>query len=299
MVEALKEPAEILLNRHIKSQKMWFPHELVPFDLATNFDNKPWAEDDYPLAEAIRSSIYVNLLTEDNLPYYSPTIISKTIGSSALLEWGHIWTAEEARHSEVIREWVHATRAIDPTWLEVGRMAQMTKAEVPNPRDLLELSVYTSFQELATNVAHSKTSSALDGLRWGKKVMATVAGDEIKHHKFYRDLAGAILLIEPSETIIAIHRQLRNFDMPGTGIPEFERHAKLIAEAGMFNITHLVDLVFVPTLNHWKIDEVEDSKLTDEAKIAREAIYSRIETLRKMSNRFKQHIADKKGKDQQ
>jgi acyl-[acyl-carrier-protein] desaturase len=232
----------------------------------------------------------VNLLTEDNLPYYSHTILNRTNKSSALTEWGHVWTAEEARHSEVIREWVHVTRAIDPQLLETGRMTQMTKAEVPEPPNLPELLTYTSFQELATNIAHRNTSIALDKERWGKKVMGAVAGDEMKHHIFYSELATAAILIDPSAMVIAIFKQLKGFKMPGTGIPDFERHSKLIAEAGIYDGTQFLNLVVIPTLNKWDIDSIEG--LSKEAEKAREDIHRYVRLLGRASLIQQQRIAD-------
>ena len=38
--------------------------------------------------------------------------------------------------------------------------------------------------------------------------------------------------------VIAIERQVRTFEMPGTGILDFEAHAKAIAKAGIYDFAH-------------------------------------------------------------
>ena len=45
-------------------------------------------------------------------------------------EWSHRWTAEEARHSIAMRDYLTVTRAIDPVALERARMRQVEGGEV-------------------------------------------------------------------------------------------------------------------------------------------------------------------------
>jgi acyl-[acyl-carrier-protein] desaturase len=257
LIDELTDTAELLLNNHNKKPSAWEPSDLIPYELGLNYKTKLWTPDDYTLSDGIRSSIYVNLLTEDNLPYYSPTIIHYLRYSSPLLEWGHVWTEEEAKHSVVIREWAHVTRALDPVMLEQGRKVQMRKADVPNPQSLADLLAYTSFQELATRVAHANTGRALDSERGGKLLMATVAGDEAKHHIFYSELAKKAMEIEPSATVIAVRNQLVNFVMPGKGIPDFIRHSLKIERARIYDTPKYLHEVVIPTLGRWSINDLE------------------------------------------
>ena len=270
LINELTDTAELLLNNHNKKPSAWEPSDLIPYEQGLNYKTKLWTPDDYPLSDGIRSSIYVNLLTEDNLPYYSNTILHYLRDSPALLEWSHVWTEEEAKHSAVIREWVHVTRALDPVMLERGRKVQMGKAEVPNPQSLPDVLGYTSFQELATRVAHANTGRALDSERGGKLLMATVAGDEAKHHIFYSELAKKTMVIIPSAMVIAVRNQLVNFAMPGTGIPNFVRHAARIDKARIYDRPKFLHEVVIPTLGKWSIDDLEG--LDEEGEKARDEI---------------------------
>ena len=67
----------------------------------------------------------------------------------------------------VMRDWVHISRCIDPTMLEIGRRFQMQKGEVPQPETLADLIAYVSFQERATQVAHRNTAARLVGRQDG------------------------------------------------------------------------------------------------------------------------------------
>ena len=68
--------------------------------------------------------------------------------------------------------------------------------------------------------------------------------------------------------VMAIQSELRNFKMPGTGIPRFTEHEEAIALAGIFGAQQFVEAVVKPTLSYWRIFDLEG--LSAEASLARE-----------------------------
>src|SRR5487761_1032322 len=259
---------ERLYNRHLEAPRLWFPHEQIDWGRGQNFADRPWTADDYPLADGVRSSIYVNLLTEDNLPYYTNTLLAHAPKDHPIVDWNHQWTMEENRHSMVMRDWVHISRCIDPTLLEEGRRVQMHKGEVPSPGSLAELITYVSFQERATQIAHRNTGAKLPkDDKIGRNVLALIAGDETKHYLFYRDLTLAAFSIDPSAMMIAVTKQVSAFAMPGAGIPSFTRHAVRIAKEGIYGLGQYLGDVLTPVLALWDIEHLKG--LTKEAEIAR------------------------------
>jgi acyl-[acyl-carrier-protein] desaturase len=289
LVEELAGPAAGLFNRHLANSKQWYPFEDVPWDNATEFEEEAWNAKQYPLSAGVQSAIIVNVLTEDNLPYYTHTLMSPIKPDHPLREWSRRWTAEEWRHSAAIRDWILATRAIDPYRLEDDRMIQMSKGQVPQSASVAEMISYVSFQELATQVAHRNTGMALDKTKRGKKIMSKVAGDEGLHHAFYRDLVLAALEIDPSTMVMAIQSELRNFKMPGTGIPGFDEHEVAIALAGIFGAQQFVEAVVKPTLGHWRIFELEG--LSPEAERAREKLSKNLAGLARLAAAQQARIA--------
>ncbi|MEY2430535.1 MAG: acyl-[acyl-carrier-protein] desaturase [Acidimicrobiaceae bacterium] len=283
----LEPHAAALLDRHLASAKEWFPHEYVPYHRGRDFEpGHQWTPDESDLGgadipEAVRSALYVNLLTEDNLPYYFRHI-ERTFGADgAFGTWVRRWTAEEGRHAIVIRDYLMATRAIDPVALERGRMVQVAGGESPEPDSPLSALVYVSLQEMATRIAHRNTGRLL-GDEAGFRVMARVAADENLHHLFYRDLTSAALDLWPSEVVIAIEEVVRTFAMPGTGIPDFQRHSALIASAGIYDATIHHEQILIPVvLNHWKVAQLIN--LTPAAEQARDALLRRIERIGRLA----------------
>ena len=290
LVEQLAEPAARLFDRHLSVSKEWYPFEDVPWDKAADFcAEERWNAEHYPLSQGVQSSIIVNVLTEDNLPYYTHTLLSAVGPEHPLREWSRRWTAEEWRHSAAIRDWILATRAIDPYRLEDDRMVQMSKGQVPESHSVAEMISYVTLQELATQVAHRNTGQALDKTMRGKKIMSKVAGDEFLHHAFYRDLVLAALEIDPSTMVMAIQSELRNFKMPGTGIPGFSDHEVAIALAGIFGAQQFVEAVVKPTLDAWKIFDLEG--LSAEADQARDKIAKNVSGLTRLAASQQMRIA--------
>ena len=285
LLEELRPVAETLLERHLRNAKEWFPHELVPWSLGRDFEpGEVWDESQAPMDEAVRSALFVNLLTEDNLPHYFRTIDRLYGEDDAWGAWSKRWTAEEGRHAIVIRDYLTVTRSVDPIALERGRMAQLSGGQVPQPATVADGLVYVTLQEMATRISHRNTGRLLSDKR-GYEIMARVAGDEQLHHVFYRDTASAMIEVDPSTVVLAIERNVKGFEMPGTGIPDFAAHAKAIADAGIYDFAAHHDHILQPiVVKHWGLESLEG--LTPEAEEARASTLTFIDRVGKAGRRM-------------
>lgn len=270
LLEELEPTVATLLDRHLAKAKEWFPHEMVPWGRGRDFaQDEQWDPAEYPVPDGVRSALFLNLLTEDNLPYYYHTI-QNVFGDGAWGEWARRWTAEEGRHAIVIRDYLTVTRALDATVLERARMRQVSGGITPEPENPADTMVYVTLQELATRIAHMNTGKLLTD-RPGYEVMARVAADENLHYLFYRGITDAALEIDPSMVVLAIDRQVRGFAMPGTGIADFPTHAARVAKVGIYDFVQHHEHILVPlVLRHWKVEALEG--LSGEADEARERL---------------------------
>lgn len=284
LIAELEPTVEQSLERHLAGAKEWFPHELVPWSRARDYvAGEAWDAREVELDDAVRSSLLVNLLTEDNLPYYTSGITALYGNDGAWGVWVRRWTAEEGRHSIVLRDYVTVTRALDPVALERARMAQVECGQVPRPDGPQNGLVYVALQELATRVAHHNTGKLLDDPA-GREIMKRVAADENRHYLFYRDLADAAFQIDPSGMLLAVEHEVRTFEMPGTGILDFSHHAKAIARAGIYDFRIHYEQILLPVvLRHWNLEAL--TGLTGEAERARESVLERIERIAQAGRR--------------
>jgi acyl-[acyl-carrier-protein] desaturase len=261
LIRDLEPVVAIELERHLATTKDWYPHQYVPWSEGRTFagplNGDAWEAQDSKLTPLAQDALVLNLLTEDNLPSYHTEIAFSMGRDGAWNTWLNRWTAEEARHGIVLRDYLMATRGVNPEELEDLRMAHMQAGyQTPYPNDMLHTVAYVTFQELATRISHRNTGKiSQDAICEG--MLARVALDENLHMLFYRNLLAEAIKMEPNATMRAITDVLTNFQMPGAGMPGWGRKSVQIALAGIYDLKlHLEDVV-MPVLRAWGIFELE------------------------------------------
>jgi acyl-[acyl-carrier-protein] desaturase len=306
------------LNRHLAVAQEWLPHEWVPWSRGRDFTGDgglAWTPEQSRVPEAVRAAFEVNLLTEDNLPFYHHELAARFGATGAWGTWVNRWTAEEARHATGIRDYLILSRAVDPVALERDRMVTMQTGWTPESNDrwpeaastpgnspavgeeraaqgtarkgALRSLVYVTFQELATRIAHRNTGR-LAGDPVADRLLTRIATDENLHMIFYRDLVAAALDLAPDQTLQAIAAEVVGFRMPGTGVPGFRRKSLQIANAGIYDVRLHRDEVVQPLIRHWQALDV--TLTTDAGKRAQEALAGHLSDLDQMARRHEARL---------
>jgi acyl-[acyl-carrier-protein] desaturase len=289
LLRDLEPVAEDNLNRHLGVAKEWFPHEYVPWSEGRTFDGllggEPWSIEQSTIPDVARTALFVNLLTEDNLPSYHFEIAKFFGREGAWGTWVHRWTAEEGRHGVAIRDYLTVTRAVDPIALERARMVHMGTGYEAAYDDMLHTLAYVSFQELATRISHRNTGDASQDPIC-QQLLTRIALDENLHMIFYRNLLAAAFEREPNMTMCAVSDIVQNFQMPGHSIEGFTRKSVQIANAGIYDLRQHRDQVLVPILRKWGVWDIEG--LDAEGEKARLELDQFLEGLELAASRFEQ-----------
>ena len=293
LLRELEPVVEENLERHMRTAKDWMPHEYVPWSQGTDYDGplggEAWAAEQSPVSEVARTSLVVNLLTEDNLPSYHHEIATVFGRDGAWGTWVHRWTAEEGRHAIAIRDYLLVTRSVDPVALENARMTHMGAGfESANHDDLLRSLAYVSFQELATRISHRNTGKITKD-PVADQLLARIALDENLHMLFYRNLLGAALQVAPNQTMRAVTEVVKSFEMPGSSIEDFTRKSVQIALSGIYDLRIHHDDVLSPVLRQWGVFDLEG--LDAEGEAARDELNAFLADLDQAASRFE----DKRG----
>lgn len=294
LLAELEPQAEKFLERHMSMAESWYPHDYVPYGDGRDFEAEPWTPDQPRLSGVARTAFFVNLMTEDNLPSYHREIYDM-FGKkdSAWMTWVHRWTAEEGRHSIVLRDYLVLTRNEDPVKLEDGRMAVMEEGYDKDGKNALRGMAYVSFQELATRVAHRNTGR-YSGDPVADRIMERISKDENLHMIFYRDMLESAKHVDPNAVVEAVADEVLAFQMPGAGMPDFNRMAIEIANAGIYDLrVHHDDIVW-PILR--KLGIFEMTGLDDAAEKRREELAGFMQGLDAMATRFEEKREQRRAK---
>ncbi len=303
LLQELSPVAEENVNRHLKIAKDWNPHDYVPWDEGRNFaalGGVDYDPEQSQLDEVAKAAMITNLLTEDNLPSYHRVIADNFSMDSAWGHWVGRWTAEENRHSIVMRDYLVVTRGVDPASLEADRMVHMTNGYSPEAAagdrveelmakgqdmGILHSVAYVTFQELATRVSHRNTGKACND-PIADKMLQRIAADENLHMIFYRNICGAGMDISPDQTLRAVTDIVTNFQMPGAGMPNFRRHGVLMAKHGIYDLRQHLEEVIMPVLRKWNVFDRTD--FGSEGEATREELATFLEQLEKDTIRFEE-----------
>ena len=282
----LEPTAARLLDRHLKVADKWLPHEYIPYSQGRDFDKEPWTPDQPRLSGVARTAFEVNLLTEDNLPSYHRLIYGMFgSGDGAWINWVGRWTAEEGRHSIVLRDYLTVTRNLDPTALEQSRMAQLEQGYDRPTLDPLRGLAYVALQEVATRAAHRNTGRYSDDAV-ADRIMARISADENLHALFYRDVLAAAAEAYPSATVEAVVAEILAFEMPGAGIAGFRRKAAEMALAGIYDLRIHHDEVVMPLVRRLRLFEL--TGLSPAAEAARAELGRFLEEMRASATRLEE-----------
>jgi acyl-[acyl-carrier-protein] desaturase len=256
LLSAVEPTVERLLAEHRARRVHWYFHDMIPWELGRNFKTEPWEESQCTINERARTSLVLNLLTEDNLPYYHNALERHLPENSVWREWNGLWTAEEGQHAIAIRSYLLTSRNCNPYELEDDRMATMQVGYQPNWKHPAELLAYTSAQELATRVSHRNAGKITED-KIAFELMRQIASDENHHFMFYKGVMAAMLKEAPALSLEGIYKTMVNFQMPGVGIPGFLRRSIDMAKAGVYNLRIHHDRVLVPLIEQWGIASME------------------------------------------
>ncbi len=292
LLAELEPEAERLMHRHTAMAQEWFPHDYIPYSMGRDFDKEPWTPDQPRLDGVAQTAFFVNLLTEDNLPSYHREIYRMFAQTdSAWRNWVHRWTAEEGRHSIVLRDYLIVTRNIDPIALERGRMQVMEDGYETDNKDALRGMAYVAFQELATRISHRNTGRySADPV--ADRIMARISADENLHMIFYRDILTAAMEIRPNDVVKAVKAEIVDFEMPGAVMNNFRRMSLQIADAGIYDLrVHHDDIVW-PLVRHLGIFTA--TGLDAEGEQAREELRVFLDGLDAQASRYEDKRAQRR-----
>ncbi|MEM8998748.1 MAG: acyl-ACP desaturase [Bacteroidota bacterium] len=284
-------------------EKIWQPSDLLP-----NSENDTFFDEVEQLrgeAKELGYDFWVILvgdtITEEALPTYESWLMDvEGIDQHSGVEngwskWVRAWTAEENRHGDVLNKYLYLSGRVNMREVEVTTQHLIADGfDIGTDRDPYKNFVYTTFQELATNISHKRVGKMAKqkGNSLLGKMCTIIAGDEMRHHLAYREFVKTILGQDPNGMLMAFAEMMKKkIVMPAHFLREsgesigtaFELFSNCAQRLGVYTAQDYIDIL--QKLNaYWEIGNL--CQLTEQAEKARDYLMKLPERLQRITERM-------------
>lgn len=279
----------------------WQASELLPLTSDSSFiaDLKVIQEQAEGLSYDLLAVLVADTITEEALPTYE-TWLAGVNGidqhtNNGWMKWLRGWTAEENRHGDVLNRYLYLCGRINMKEFEAS--TQFLIADGFNNgagSDPYRNFVYTSFQEMATNISHRRvaTIAKQEGSNILSKLCGLVAADEARHAKAYKTFVSKIFEVDANEMMLAFEDMMRQkIAMPaqylremGDKINTFSNFSDAAQRIGVYTSLDYVDIL-KSLIEEWEIEGIRG--LNEQGEKARDYVMKLPDRLTRLSERMR------------
>jgi acyl-[acyl-carrier-protein] desaturase len=303
VMQTIEKSMDDLLNKYLKPiDSIWQPTDLLPASNAPEFFEE--IREIQELAKEMDYDLWAVLIgdtiTEEALPTYETWLMNvegvDQEGRNGWSKWVRAWTAEENRHGDLLNKYLYLSGRVNMREMEISTQYLINDGfDIGTGYDPYKNFVYTSFQELATNISHRRVASLSkqSGNARLAKICGIIASDEARHANAYIDFINRIFELDPSEAMLAFEVMMRKkIVMPahflretGGAIGELFSHFSDAAQrVGVYTTYDYIEIL-ESLLKSWRIEHISD--LNDSAEKARDYLMALPGRLKRIAERIK------------
>jgi acyl-[acyl-carrier-protein] desaturase len=281
----------------------WQPADLLPDSTKLDFFDK--VKDLQERARELSYDFWIvligDMITEEALPTYESWLmdvegVHQGDKENPWSKWIRGWTAEENRHGDLLNKYLYLSGRVNMKQVEISTQHLIADGfDIGTATDPYRNFVYTSFQELATNISHKRVAQ-LAGTHDNsdlEKMCSMVAADEYRHAYAYMSFVEKILEVDPNEMLFAFEDMMRKkIVMPAHYLREiggkvgetFKHFSDCAQRLGVYTAEDYVDIMEM-LIKKWKIADLKDLNETGEK--ARDYIMALPARLLRVAERMK------------
>lgn len=274
----------------------WQPSDFLP-----DLSRESWVHDVTEfrkMAQGLSDELLVSMIgstiTEEALPSYQTSLnrmdgLKDRSGASqnpwAL--WTRGWTAEENRHGDMLNRYLYLTGRVDMRAVEVTIQHLIRNGFDPQHQsDPYNGLIYTSFQERATRLSHTKCSQLARNAGESAlgKICNIIAGDEARHEEAYTCFMRRVFEVDPAGAVLAMNTMFtRTIKMPAHlmsdpgGDDVFACFSRVAQGLGIYTFSDYVDIMehLIATWNVGHLKGLTGDAAQAQASICRMPAYYR------------------------
>ena len=291
-----------ILTQYLKPiDKNWQPQDILPDSKDPNFfeEIRELQGQAKEMDHDLLTVLIGDTITEEALPTYESWLMNvegvDSEGRNGWSQWVRSWTAEENRHGDALNKYLYLCGRVNMQEMETSTQHLISDGfDIQTGRDPYRNFVYTSFQELATNISHRRVASLVkkSGNHQLAKMCGLIAADEARHAKAYIHFVKLIMELDPSEMMLAFKDMMqKKIVMPAHFMRESgqqigELYAQFSDAAQRIKVYTTDDYIDIlkSLLLEWNIDSV--TGLSDAAEKARDFVMRLPQRLERISERI-------------
>ena len=291
-----------ILTKYLKPiDENWQPQDLLPNSQDDSFfeEIKELQGQALEMDNDILTVLVGDTITEEALPTYESWLMNvegvDSEGRNGWSQWVRSWTAEENRHGDLLNKYLYICGRVDMKELEISTQHLISDGfDIQTGKDPYRNFIYTSFQELATNVSHRRVASIVkkSGNHQLAKMCGLIAADEARHARAYMHFVKQILEMDPSEMMLALMDMMKKkIVMPahflrqsGQEIGDLYAHFSDAAQRVQVYTTQDYIDILKSLIKEWDIGSINN--LTDSAEKAQEFLMNLPQRLERIAQRI-------------
>lgn len=308
VMDTIGKSMDDLLAKYLKPiESNWQPADLLPdarnpeFIAEINEIQELAKEMDYDLLTVLIG----DTITEEALPTYETWLMDieginqqyNENNPNGWSKWIRGWTAEENRHGDLLNKYLFLCGRVDMREMEVTTQHLINDGfDIGTCRNPYKNFVYTSFQELATNISHRRVASLVKktGNTLLAKINGIIAADEARHASAYSDFVKRIFELDPSQMMTSFEDMMRRkIVMPahfmrqsGDKVGELWSHFSDAAQRTKVYTAQDYINILSSLIKDWDIDKITD--LNEAGEKARDYIMALPNRLQNITNRMQE-----------
>lgn len=283
-------------------EDIWQPTDFLPDSSSPEFYDQ--VKDLQASARELPYDLMIVLIgdtiTEEALPTYESWLatvegVSKE-ETGGWMKWLRHWTGEENRHGDLLNKYLYLSGRVDMRQLEISTQYLIADGfDIQTDRDPYRNFVYTSFQEMATNISHRRVASLSkkSGDNLLAKMCGVIAADEARHANAYQAFIKQILKVDASEALLAFEDMMRKkIVMPAHLLKEagktmeatFDHFSNAAQRLGVYTSADYIDII-KHLLKEWQVESL--TELNDAGEKARDYLMALPDRLTRIADRMK------------
>lgn len=303
VMTSLEDFVQEVMEKYLKPvDTNWQPADLLPDSREDGFFQKV-----KELQESCRELDYDywavligDTITEEALPTYESWLVAmegvNQVKANTWSQWIRSWTAEENRHGDLLNKFLYLSGRVDMRAMEVSTQYLIADGfDIQTGADPYRNFVYTSFQELATNLSHGRVGALAKKADSQElsRICGIIAGDEMRHARAYMAFVKKIFEVDPNEMMLAFADMMKKkIVMPAhflretgvnTGVT-FEHFSNAAQRLGVYTAQDYVQIL-QKLIKDWEIENM--SGLEESGEKARDYLMALPPRLSRISERMK------------